>query len=100
MARAPIGRQQILDSAREELVQGDGVLELAAVTRRAGLSTGAVYHHFGSKLGLLAAIWKAETGKQASIRWLRGIVRGAAEDGQLSFRRAIQVIVPLLATAK
>ena len=59
MARAPIGRQQLLDSARDELVDGNGLLELAAVTRRAGLSTGAVYHHFGSKIGLLAAIWDA-----------------------------------------
>lgn len=59
MARPPIGRQQLLDSARDELVHGSGALELAAVTRRAGLSTGAVYHHFGSKIGLLEAIWEA-----------------------------------------
>ncbi|WP_433663335.1 TetR/AcrR family transcriptional regulator [Nocardia sp. CA-128927] len=57
MARAPIGRQQLLDAARDELVRGNGVLELAALTRRAGLSTGALYHHFGSKSGLLAAIY-------------------------------------------
>ncbi|MFI6216787.1 TetR/AcrR family transcriptional regulator [Nocardia brasiliensis] len=58
MARAPIGRQQLLDAARDELVRGNGVLELAALTRRAGLSTGAMYHHFGSKSGLLAAIYE------------------------------------------
>lgn len=57
MARAPIGRQQLLDAAHEELVRGNGVLELAGLTRRAGLSTGALYHHFGSKNGLLAAIY-------------------------------------------
>ncbi|MFC9436682.1 TetR/AcrR family transcriptional regulator [Nocardia sp. NPDC057030] len=57
MARAPIGRQQLLDAARDELVRGNGVLELVALTRRAGLSTGALYHHFGSKSGLLAAIY-------------------------------------------
>lgn len=57
MARAPIGRQQLLDAARDELVRGNGVMELAALTRRAGLSTGALYHHFGSKTGLLAAIY-------------------------------------------
>lgn len=57
MARAPIGRQQLLDAARDELVRGNGVMELAALTRRAGLSTGALYHHFGSKNGLLAAIY-------------------------------------------
>jgi AcrR family transcriptional regulator len=58
MARPPIGRQQLLDAARAELVCGNGVMELSALTRRAGLSTGALYHHFGSKSGLLAAIYE------------------------------------------
>ena len=57
MARAPIGRQQLLTAARDELVRGNGVLELSALTRRAQLSTGALYHHFGSKSGLLAAVY-------------------------------------------
>ena len=57
MARAPIGRQQLFDAARDELVRGNGVMELSDLTRRAGLSTGALYHHFGSKSGLLAAIY-------------------------------------------
>ncbi|GAB0107398.1 TetR/AcrR family transcriptional regulator [Nocardia sp. JMUB6875] len=57
MARAPLGRQQLLDAARDELVHAGGTLELSALTRRTGLSTGALYHHFGSKVGLLAAIW-------------------------------------------
>ncbi len=57
MARAPIGRQQLLDAARDELVQENGVIELSGLMRRAGLSTGALYHHFGSKSGLLAAIY-------------------------------------------
>ncbi|WKG00778.1 TetR/AcrR family transcriptional regulator [Mycolicibacterium sp. HK-90] len=57
MARAPIGRQQLLDAARDELVHGNGAIELSGLTRRAGLSTGALYHHFGSKSGLLAAIY-------------------------------------------
>lgn len=39
------------------MVAGSGVLELGALTRRAGLSTGALYHHFGSKAGLLAAVY-------------------------------------------
>lgn len=57
MARAPVGRQQLIDAAREELVLGNGAFELSALTRRAGLSTGALYHHFGSKSGLLAAVY-------------------------------------------
>lgn len=59
MARAPIGRQQLLDAARGELVRGNGVMELSALTLRTGLSTGALYHHFGSKSGLLAEIYDA-----------------------------------------
>lgn len=59
MARAPVGRQQLLDAARDELVRGNGAMELGALTRRAGLSTGALYHHFGSKSGLLVAIYTA-----------------------------------------
>ncbi len=57
MARSPIGRQQLLDAARDELVRGDGVMDLGGLTRRAGLSTGALYHHFGSKSGLLVVIY-------------------------------------------
>lgn len=57
MARAPVGRQRLIDAAREELVLGNGAFELSALTRRAGLSTGALYHHFGSKSGLLAAVY-------------------------------------------
>ncbi|MGL6237139.1 MAG: TetR/AcrR family transcriptional regulator [Segniliparus sp.] len=57
MARPPVGRQQLLEAARDELVRGNGVMELSALTRRSGLSTGALYHHFGSKSGLLVAIY-------------------------------------------
>lgn len=57
MARSPIGRQQLLDAARDELVRGSGVMDLGGLTRRAGLSTGALYHHFGSKSGLLVVIY-------------------------------------------
>lgn len=57
MARAPVGRQQLLEAARDELVHGNGAFELSGLTRRAGLSTGALYHHFGSKSGLLTAIY-------------------------------------------
>ncbi|CQD19871.1 putative transcriptional regulator TetR [Mycolicibacterium conceptionense] len=57
MARAPVGRQQLIDAARAELVYGNGAFELSGLTRRTGLSTGALYHHFGSKSGLLTAIY-------------------------------------------
>ncbi|MFC9894633.1 TetR/AcrR family transcriptional regulator [Nocardia sp. NPDC127579] len=58
MARAPLGRQQLLDAARAELLEGDGQVDLHALKRRSGLSTGALYHHFGSKAGLLVAVYE------------------------------------------
>lgn len=54
----------------------------------------------GATIGLLAAIWKSEVGQRASIRTLRKVVRDAAEGGQLSIRRAIQMIVPMVMAAK
>lgn len=58
VARAPIGRQQLLDAARSELIRSNGNLALSSLTRETGLSTGALYHHFGSKAGLLASIYE------------------------------------------
>ncbi|WP_067702954.1 TetR/AcrR family transcriptional regulator [Nocardia jejuensis] len=71
MARAPIGRQQLLEAARAELLHSNGVVDLNALKRRSGLSTGALYHHFGSKAGLLVAIYE---GYQA------GLVAAIADD--------------------
>ena len=57
VARAPLGRQQLLDAARAELLNGNGGMDIGSVVRRAALTTGALYHHFGSKTGLLAAVY-------------------------------------------
>jgi AcrR family transcriptional regulator len=54
--RGQRGRRRILDAAREVLIAGDGRLELSALTAAAGVSTGAVYHHFGSRAGVLTAL--------------------------------------------
>ena len=58
MPRPPAGRQQLLTAARAELVRGNGTVDLAALTQRTQLSTGALYHHFGSKTGLLVAVYE------------------------------------------
>ncbi|QLY28255.1 TetR/AcrR family transcriptional regulator [Nocardia huaxiensis] len=71
MARAPLGRQQLLDAARAELLDGNGVVDLHALKRRSGLSTGALYHHFGSKAGLLVAVYE---------EFHRGLVAAIADD--------------------
>jgi len=60
MATTTIGAQdRLIRSAQEELIQGNGLLEMQAVARRAKVSVGLAYHHFGSKAGLIAAVVEA-----------------------------------------
>ncbi|WP_420964736.1 TetR/AcrR family transcriptional regulator [Bradyrhizobium sp. B120] len=49
-------RERLLSAAQEELIEGQGHLEMQAVARRAQVSIGLAYHHFGSKAGLIAAV--------------------------------------------
>jgi len=48
--------ERLIRAAEEELVQGRGLLEMQAVAKRAKVSVGLAYHHFGSKAGLIAAV--------------------------------------------
>ena len=48
--------QRLTDAAEAELIANSGFLEMAAVAKRAGVSVGLAYHHFGSKTGLIAAV--------------------------------------------
>ncbi|NUS44425.1 MAG: TetR/AcrR family transcriptional regulator [Mycobacteriaceae bacterium] len=59
MVRPPAARQALLDAVRAELVESASSTDLSTLVSRAGVSTGAVYHHFGSKVGLLAAVYGA-----------------------------------------
>lgn len=57
MAAADTGtRERLIGAAQEELIQGHGHFEMQAVAKRAQLSVGLAYHHFGSKAGLIAAV--------------------------------------------
>ncbi|MBR1204365.1 MULTISPECIES: TetR/AcrR family transcriptional regulator [unclassified Bradyrhizobium] len=49
-------RERLLAAAQRELIEGQGHLEMQAVARRAQVSVGLAYHHFGSKAGLIAAV--------------------------------------------
>lgn len=49
-------REQLIAAARVELVEGNGDLELARVAKRAGVSDGLTYYHFGNKAGLIKAL--------------------------------------------
>jgi AcrR family transcriptional regulator len=48
--------ERLISAAQEELIQARGLLEMQAVAKRANLSVGLAYHHFGSKAGLIAAV--------------------------------------------
>ena len=50
---------RLIQAAQEELVLGSGRLEMQAVAKRAQVSVGLAYHHFGSKAGLIAAVVEA-----------------------------------------
>src|SRR5580704_4344692 len=50
---------RLIQAAQEELIQGHGLLEMQAVARRARVSVGLAYHHFGSKAGLIASVVEA-----------------------------------------
>lgn len=51
-----VARRDLLVAACEELIAGDGELEVANVAKRAGVSDGLTYYHFKNKAGLLSAI--------------------------------------------
>ncbi len=48
--------EKLVAAAEAELIAHDGKLEMAGVARRAGVSVGLAYHHFGSKTGLIVAV--------------------------------------------
>jgi len=48
--------ERLIEAAQAELIQGNGALEMQAVAKRAKVSVGLAYHHFGSKAGLIAAV--------------------------------------------
>ena len=57
--RGVASQGRLLEAARSELIERQGVLEVESVARRAGVSVGLIYRHFGSKAGLVAAVIQA-----------------------------------------
>lgn len=51
--------ERLVRAAQDELIQSHGLLEMQAVAKRAKVSVGLAYHHFGSKAGLIAAVVEA-----------------------------------------
>ncbi|GHF22136.1 hypothetical protein GCM10017044_15310 [Kordiimonas sediminis] len=57
-----MGRRSILDEAGlfaavGETLAMDGSLSIPALVKKTGVSTGSIYHHYGSREGLLAHAW-------------------------------------------
>jgi AcrR family transcriptional regulator len=59
MATAIGTRERLIRAAERELIRSHGHLEMQAVAKRAQVSVGLAYHHFGSKAGLIAAVVEA-----------------------------------------
>lgn len=55
-AQAEATRSRILDALVVVLAEGVDTLSIPAVAKRAGVSVGTVYRHFGDKAGLLKAL--------------------------------------------
>lgn len=49
-------QRRLIESAREELIERDGQLEVDSVAGRANVSVGSIYRHFGSRAGLIGAV--------------------------------------------
>jgi AcrR family transcriptional regulator len=52
-------RERLIGAAEKEMIRSHGYLEMQAVSKRAQVSVGLAYHHFGSKAGLIAAVVEA-----------------------------------------
>src|SRR5919204_4404963 len=57
------GREKILDAARETFGErGFDATSIAEIGRRAAISKSVLYHYFGSKAGLYAALLEHDAG--------------------------------------
>ena len=88
-------REKLIDAARGALIDGQGAAEITDIAKRAGVSAGLAYHHFGSKDALLAAVveefyerygqiantrFRGESWAQREVQRVRAVVRFFIED--------------------
>ena len=58
--RSEATKNRVLDAARDLLMeQGISELTMKDVQERSGVSNGSIFHHFGSKDGILEVSWTA-----------------------------------------
>lgn len=70
VTRGSLARQKLLRAATEELAE-TGELEVAAVSRRAGVSAGLPYRYFSTRSGLLVAVLDEFYGRLGDAAALR-----------------------------
>ena len=71
---------RLIRAAEAELIENNGHIEMLAVAKRAGLSVGLAYHHFGLKTGLISAVVDSFYGP------IRDIALGGAIPLELEWR--------------
>lgn len=59
-ADAQRNRQALLVAAREAFLAGDSEAHVEVIARRAGVSVGTLYRHFGTRDGLVEAVYRQE----------------------------------------
>lgn len=56
--------RRVLDASRDLIAEGGfDAVQLAAVSKKSGVSTGSLYHHFGSKAGIITQLVDEFTSK-------------------------------------
>jgi AcrR family transcriptional regulator len=76
--RGKASRERILQAATELFARhGYAGTSVDRLARRSGIAKTAIYHHFGSKERLLAAVLE-----QAATTWIEGISQAARQSGE------------------
>jgi AcrR family transcriptional regulator len=85
-------RRAILTSARAAFAEvGYAEASLDSIVVGAGVTKGALYHHFGSKVGLLEAVYvEMELALTAAVR---EAVAGAGDDAEAQFAAALDTFL-------
>jgi AcrR family transcriptional regulator len=81
-ARRAQAREAILRSAHELIAQGGyRAASISAVAERAGVATGTVYRHYGSKAELFAEVFRRASQREVDAMAEAAKARGAAGNG-------------------
>ena len=81
-------REAILEAARASFEEhGYGATTIELIAERSGASNGSIYHHFGSKDGILAALYASALGSYQGE--LLALLREHADDAEGGIRAGV-----------